>query len=123
MGGVLPVRFAGLTLVLTCLLLVVPNGFATSVDQDDIQVILDGLQGLDFDDFVDESFRAILVRSPETVISMGLSQELGTGEARLDNICSDYVDETYQLKAGVQAILQSYDRSQLDRDQQIAFDA
>jgi len=123
MGGVLPVRFAGLTLVLTCLLLVVPNGFATSVDQDDIQVILDGLQGLDFDDFVDESFRAILVRSPEAVISMGLSQELGTGEARLDNICSDYVDETYQLKAGVQAILQSYDRSQLDRDQQIAFDS
>ena len=53
----------------------------------DIQDILDDLRGLPFDEFVDASYMQILLRSPELVTSMGLSQTLGTRDDRLDNIC------------------------------------
>ena len=98
----------------------VPSSFAQDGDIGDI---LDQLRGLDFDHFVDASYEQILLRSPELVTSMGLSESLGIRDDRLDTICNVYVDETYQLKAGVHEILKTYDRLRLEYEQQISYDS
>jgi uncharacterized protein (DUF885 family) len=106
------------------ILLTVPVCFSSSSDDgDDIQAILDGLQDLAFDELIDASYKQILLRSPELVTGLGLSQALGIRDDRLDNICYDFVDDTYLLKAGTLDILQRYDRSALDYDQQISYDS
>jgi len=101
----------------------------TQVEQDpsvhttDIQRILVDLQDLEFGDFVDASYIQVLLRSPELVTGMGLSESLGTGDSQLDNVCYSFVDETYQLKAGILAILESYERSNLAYEQRITYDS
>jgi uncharacterized protein (DUF885 family) len=57
------------------------------------------------------------------VTSMGLSQSLGIRDDQLDNICSDFVIETYEIEAGIYDILKSYDRSRLSYEQQISYDS
>jgi uncharacterized protein (DUF885 family) len=113
---------AGCTLALLLLLPAVSSGSASS-GADDIQAVLDGLRGLDFDTFVDESFKQILLRSPETVTSLGLSETLGIRDDRLDAICSEFVEDTYRLEAGILDILGEYPRHELDARQQISFDS
>lgn len=89
----------------------------------EIQTILDDLRGLPFDEFVDESYKQILLRSPENVTSLGLSEGLGIRDDALDNACNAYIDETYELKAGILEVLQTYRRSRLGYDQQISYDS
>ncbi len=89
----------------------------------DIQEVLDDLQGLPFDEFVDASYKQILLRSPEMVTSLGLSQALGTRDDQLDNICYSFIDETFELEAGIHAILDTFDRDQLSYEQQISYDS
>ncbi len=101
----------------------VPPCFASPPQKTEIQDILDDLEGLQFDEFVDASYKQILLRTPELVTSMGLSETLGIRDDQLDNICNDYVIETYELKAGIYDILQSYDRSALSYEQQISYDS
>jgi len=114
--------------VLGCLLIVVvAGGDAHGEDQatapSDIQAILDDLRGLPFDEFVDESYQQILLRSPQEVTSLGLSQSFGIRDDELDNACNSFVDETYRLKAGILEILLTYPRSRLGYDQQISYDS
>jgi len=85
--------------------------------------ILDDLRGLPFDEFVDDSYREILLRSPENVTSLGLSESFGVRDDRLDNVCNGFVDETYVLKAGILDLLRSYRRERLGYEQQVAFDS
>ncbi len=101
----------------------VPVCTATSLADGEIQDILDDLRGLPFDEFIDASYIQILLRSPELVTSMGLSETLGIRDDRLDNICYSYVDETFDLKAGIQALLSTYDRELLSYEQQISYDS
>lgn len=87
------------------------------------QDVLSDLHGLEFDEFLDASYIQILLRSPELVTGMGLSEFVGIGDGELDNICYSYVDESYQLKVGILALLESYDRSGLTYDQKISYDS
>ncbi len=89
----------------------------------DIESILDGLRDLPFHEFVDASYEQVLLRSPQLVTSLGLSRELGIRDGHLDNLCDEFVDETYRLKEGIRDILATYDRSALDDEQQISFDS
>jgi uncharacterized protein (DUF885 family) len=89
----------------------------------DVQDILDGLEGLPFDAFIDASYKQVLLRGPEIVTSMGLSQTLGVRDDQLDTICNDFVIETYELEAGILELLESYDREALSYEQQISYDS
>jgi uncharacterized protein (DUF885 family) len=104
-------------------LMFVPISSGTALADGEILEILDDLQGLPFDEFVDASYKQILLRSPEMVTSLGLSQTLGIRDDQLDNICYSFVDETFELEAGIQAILNTYDREDLTYEQQISFDS
>jgi len=122
MGTVHPLRLACGSLVLALLTPGLAIGLAAPED-DDIQAVLAGLHGLDFGTFVDQSYEQILLRSPETVTSLGLSAALGIRNDRLDDVCSSFVENTYALKAGILDILGTYDRSALAPDQQTSLDS
>ena len=102
--------------------MVVPVSGSSLVDGD-IQDILDDLRGLPFDEFIDASYVQILLRSPEMVTSLGLSRSLGTRDDQLDNICYSFVDQTYELMAGIRQILSTYARDELSYEQQISYDS
>ena len=119
----IPLLIAGAAFLFISVVLLVPNSVGSSRQDGDTQDILDTLQGLQFDEFVDASYKQILLRSPEVVTSMGLSQSLGIRDDQLDNICYSFVGETYELMAGIHEILNSYNRSELDYEQQISYDS
>ena len=104
-------------------MLVAPDCLGSSLVDGDIQDILDDLQGLPFDEFIDASYVQILLRSPEMVTSLGLSQSLGIRDDQLDNICYSFVDQTYELMAGIRRILSIYARDGLSYEQQISYDS
>ncbi len=106
------IAFLGFVLVVVCAVQVV-HGEGDSASSSEIQTILDGLRGQPFDEFVDESYKQILLRSPEDVTSLGLSESFGIRD-------DTFVDETYELKAGILGILQTYRHSTLGYDQQIS---
>src|SRR5687768_12591556 len=83
---------------------------------------IDTLRGLDFDTFLDTSFTAILLRDPETVIQLGLTETLGVEEISLTNVSDEYIQETYTLYAEILDILREYDRAALTQDQQLSYD-
>jgi uncharacterized protein (DUF885 family) len=115
-----PLLIAAAAFLFVSLHLAVPPCFG---QDGDIQDILDDLEVLQFDQFIDASYKQVLLRSPEMVTSMGLSQTLGVRDDQLDTICNDFVIETYELEAGILEILESYDREALSYEQQISYDS
>jgi uncharacterized protein (DUF885 family) len=81
------------------------------------------LKGLPIDEFFDESFKQQLLRYPEWVTAMGISEELGLGNDTLNNLSDEYIRETQELESAILGLLREYDRSSLTRDQQISYDA
>jgi len=115
-----PILVAAGPLLFIFLLLAVQPCFGQSSDIEDV---LDGLEGLPFDKFIDASYKQVLLRSPELVTSMGLSETLGIRDDQLDTICNDFIIETYELEAGILEILETYDREALSYEQQISYDS
>ena len=57
------------------------------------------------------------------VTSLGLSQSFGIRDDQLDSICYSFVDQTYELMAGIRQILSTYARDGLSYEQQISYDS
>ena len=81
-----------------------------------------GLDGLEFDGFVDEAYRRLLSRDPETVLELGLAQAFGTPTDQLTDISDAYIRQTQTLESDVLSLLQQYDRSTLTIEQQLNYD-
>ncbi|MBU6998517.1 MAG: DUF885 domain-containing protein [Theionarchaea archaeon] len=81
------------------------------------------LKGLPVDEFFDESFKQLLLRYPEWVTAMGISEELGLRNDMLNDLSDEYIRETQELESAILGLLREYDRSSLTRDQQISYDA
>jgi len=77
---------------------------------------------MDFDSFLEASFRSLLIRDPETVLELGLSEVYQTPSDQLTNISDEYVRETQALEAGILSQLRKYDRSGLTAEQQLSYD-
>lgn len=81
-----------------------------------------GLDGLEFDAFVEASYRRWLSRDPETVLELGLSQVYGVPTNRLTDISDEYIHQTQALESDILNLLQGYDRSTLTTEQQLTYD-
>jgi uncharacterized protein (DUF885 family) len=86
-----------------------------SVDQ-----VVAELENLDFDTFLETSYAQLLLRDPELVTELGLSDELGVGNDRLTDISDAYVRETQRLEVAILERLNQYDWSTLTREQQLS---
>ncbi len=89
-----------------------------SVDQ-----ILAGLEGLPLDRFMEESYRQLQLRDPDTLLMNGLASDYGLEPSRWFTDRSDtYNRETQRLEAAVLDLLRSYDLTDLTREQRLSYD-
>ncbi len=87
-----------------------------------VEQVTTDLNGLSMDDFFEGASRALLRRSPETVVADGLVDYIGMQSVQLDDISDAYTSETYSIMEAVLLLLQQYDRSQLSKAQQLSYD-
>ena len=80
------------------------------------------LEGLPIDTFFEESYKLLLLRDPEYLTELGITELYGMGNDQLTNISDAYIRETYELHAAILELLREYDRSQLTPEQQISYD-
>ncbi len=79
------------------------------------------LQGLDFDTFLEASWREWYLRTPESIIELGLTPFYGE-QTNLNNISDSYLRENYEVAAAILQLLKTYDREALTPEQQISYD-
>jgi len=112
-------RLVLLVSLLTALGLPIPAG---ATDAASVQDTLESLRGLPIDDLFEGSFRALLLRDPETITWLGLAEFLGVRNNRLTDISITYEQETMALKAGILEILRAYDRDGLSQPTKTYYD-
>jgi len=80
------------------------------------------LSELPFDQFMEESFKLLLLRDPEAVTIEGLSGMFGVRNDRLSDFSDVYIQESFTLQRAVYDLLRSYDRAALTPAQQVTYD-
>jgi uncharacterized protein (DUF885 family) len=83
---------------------------------------IDRLSRLPFDEFVDESYRLLLIRRPQLLTSLGVAGDFGLRNDQLDDLSEEFLLETQSLERDIVGILQSYERAALSPPQQITYD-
>ena len=83
-----------------------------------ISQILQSLESLSFDEFLEESFRQLTLRNPEAITAAGVAGQLGVRNDQLNDLSESYTLETYELQRGVLDILRSYPLEQLNEREQ-----
>jgi uncharacterized protein (DUF885 family) len=78
--------------------------------------------GLEFDDFLEASWRELSLRDPETVLADGMADVYGLESAELTDISDAYIRENFGLYRAVLEALRQYDRATLTSDQQVSYD-
>jgi len=87
-----------------------------------IDSVVADLEGLTIDEFFDESYKQLLLRYPERLTELGISEWFGLRNDQLNNLSDEYIRETQQLEAAILDLLRTYDRSTLTYEQQISYD-
>lgn len=80
------------------------------------------LEGLEFDAFLESSYRELLERDPELMLSTGLYKLYGAPPPVLTNNSDVYQRETGEIHLLLSQMLQEYDRDSLTPDQQVSYD-
>jgi uncharacterized protein (DUF885 family) len=80
------------------------------------------LEGLALDDFFEESFKALMLRDPEWVISLALTNIYPIQGVELTNISDDFVRDNYAMCAVILDKLLSYDRDSFNENDKISYD-
>jgi uncharacterized protein (DUF885 family) len=78
--------------------------------------------GQPFDQFIDDSFRMLMLRDPETLTIEGLSGMFGVRNDRLNDLSEPYIQETFALQRALYDVLRSYERASLTPAQQVTYD-
>ncbi|MBU7013494.1 MAG: DUF885 domain-containing protein [Theionarchaea archaeon] len=94
----------------------------SSVQSSTVDDIVSDLKGLSIDEFFDASFKQLLLRYPEWVTALGISEEVGLRNNTLNDLSDEYIRETQELESAILRLLREYDRSSLTEDQQISYD-
>ena len=101
---------------------VAPDNAAKPPSEEFAPSLSAGLEGLPFDDFLEESYLRLLQRDPELVTELGLDAAFNMPGDQLTDISDAYIRETQQLESDILAQLQTYERAALAPDQQLSYD-
>jgi uncharacterized protein (DUF885 family) len=94
-------------------------------------IVLDGitaehlaehLAGLSLADFFVDSYRALLLRTPEDVVAQGLIERYGLETVGLNNVSDSYAHQTYDLAEVILAALHTFNRNALSAEDQLSYD-
>ena len=99
-----------------------PTQTQIATQQSSIDEIFAALDGLPLDAFFRESFNQLLLREPETLTIWGLSGMFGLRNDQLNNLSTDYIQETQALELAILELLCSYDREMLTPEQRVNYD-
>lgn len=88
----------------------------------DLGTIQADLLNLTFNEFVTQSTNQLLLRNPETITEIGIADQLGVPNNRLNDLSAAYLADTQSLETAILELLQSHDREQLTYEQQITYD-
>ena len=80
------------------------------------------LDGLALDAFYDESYKALVYRSPETIIWQALTSIYPLDDVTLDDLSDDYRRETVTLYQFVLDALRTYDTASLSNADKLTYD-
>lgn len=80
------------------------------------------LGGLPIDDFFEESYKQLLLRTPEYLTAMGMSEAYGLRDDQLNDLSDAYLRDTADLQVAILELLRGYDRSELSPNQQLSMD-
>ena len=80
------------------------------------------LQGLALDVFFENSFAALIRRSPETIVWQSLESVYPLASVTLDDLSDSYRRDTFAMYQVVLDALRTYDRSALDAEGQLNYD-
>ena len=86
-----------------------------------VDTLRDSLEGLSLSAFYDVSYKALLARDPEQVVSLGLDNEIDVA-GQLTNLSRDYALETIEMHGVVRDELNNFDRSALAPADQVTWD-
>ncbi|MBU7017701.1 MAG: DUF885 domain-containing protein [Theionarchaea archaeon] len=87
-----------------------------------VSIIVSHLQGVPIDEFFDESYKQLLLRYPERLTELGISDWFGLRNDQLNNLSDEYIRETQEVEKAILDLLHEYDRSTLTPEQQISYD-
>jgi uncharacterized protein (DUF885 family) len=80
------------------------------------------LVGLTINELYEESFKALIYRSPESIVQGALTTVYPLADAHLDNLSDGFLRETFTMYQVILDALLSYDRSAMTADEQLTFD-
>ncbi|MCX5976266.1 MAG: DUF885 domain-containing protein [Coprothermobacterota bacterium] len=80
--------------------------------------LAEGLEGLPFDAFLEESYHRLLLRDPELVTQLGMGESWGVN-GRLTDISEAYQRQTQSLEKATLDLLKRYDPATLDQGQRL----
>lgn len=109
-------------MLILLIVMMLPGIIVTGQDTATVEAIIADLEGLPFDDFLDQSYNQFLLRDPETITDLGIADQFGTGNSQLTNISDAYLRETQALEIAVLELLQQYDREALTPEQLLTYD-
>jgi uncharacterized protein (DUF885 family) len=84
--------------------------------------IASNLEGLPLDEFFEESYKQLLLRSPEMITFLGLADSYGMRNDMLDDLSTAYIRETQALERSILDLLRTYDRDSLTPEMQVSYD-
>ena len=87
-----------------------------------IEELLADLQGLPFDVFLENSYARLLLRDPEFLTRLGISDRYGLRDDQLNDLSDVFMLGTRQLEAGTLALLRAFDRHSLSPDDGVSYD-
>jgi uncharacterized protein (DUF885 family) len=111
-------------LLVLCVIMLVMGSVAvvSARGVDNIDMIVDYLEGLAIDGFFEESYNQLLLRDPELLTDLGLSATFGVGNDQLTDISDEYVRQTQALQVAILDLLHGYDYEKLTAEQQLSYD-
>jgi uncharacterized protein (DUF885 family) len=80
------------------------------------------LEGLSLDEFFEESYKQLLLRSPEMITNLGLAEMYGMRNDRLDDLSISFIRETQALEQAILDLLRTYDRDSQTPEIQVSYD-
>lgn len=95
---------------------------STPASQSQIDEIISTLEGLPIDQFFDDSYKQLLLRDPEFLTELNLSEAFGLRDDQLNNLSASYLEETQTLETTILNLLHTYDRQSLTPGQQLSYD-
>ena len=98
------------------------GGSTTTTFTEEVTAESLGLVGLDFTDFLEESYNILLLRDPELLTSVGVAGLFGVRNDQLNDYSDEFIRETQVIEGVILEQLRTFERDSLELSEQTSYD-